>query len=317
MLIVDEEPPVTWLLPVRNGMPHLPQALASVEAQAWSNQCILVRDNGSTDGSSAELRRWIPSRIRGAILTGGPLNLGESCAQLVEEARTEYCARIDADDVARRDRLQRQVEFLERHPEVVAVGSRVRAIDEHGRAHSGHGWNLNYYEKDGDIVHDLLVRAAQRHPTLLMRRSAVLAAGNYGPYGRSEDYELQLRLAQVGRLANLPEPLLDYRFHPGSFSQAMPDRDRYAYEVRAVLFAKAGAGLYGVDEAVLLRLKRREHPFALPALLTIARHLERRERIGLMQRVLSRSFLEAVRHLLADRDVVSRAVLGLLRRLRA
>lgn len=314
-----EEPPVTWLMPVLNGMPHLPATLDSIFRQTHRRQRLLVWDNGSTDGTLEELRRWIPHRIAGEVLSGTRLNVGASCARLVEAARTELCARIDGDDVNHCERLARQVQFLGRHPEVVAVGSAIRAIDEHGAPFPDHGWNLDYHEDDTDIVHELLVRAALRHPAILFRRSAVLEAGNYASLQPAEDYELLLRLASRGRLANLPEHLLEYRFHRGSVSQNRKDRENFDREVRARWFAKAGEALFGVREDVLLRLKRREHPFALPHLLAIARHLEaRRERLGLSRRVLRPSFLDSVRHLVAPGDRLTRlAVVGARRLVRA
>ncbi len=314
---VVHEPDVLWLMPVRNGMPHLVETLASLAAQTHRNHALFVWDNASTDGTLEELHRWIPARLPGRVVGGEPLNVGETLARLVELAGVELCARIDADDVCEPDRLARQVAFLAAHPEVVAVGSRVRAIDGAGREITDHGWNLDYHLDDNAIVHDLLVRAAQRHPTMLMRRSAVLAAGNYAGLASSQDYDIQLRLARIGRLANLAEPLVRYRFHAGSQSQAMRDRVEWDREVRAPMFARSGAPLFGRPEAVLLRLKRCEHRFALPHLLAIARALERRHPMGLARRLGSRSFLEGARRLVAPRDRVTRAALAVVRRLAA
>src|SRR5438552_5677499 len=103
---------VTWLMPVKNGMPYLSETLASIEAQTYRDWEILVWDNGSTDGTLDELRRWIPSRLPGRIIDNRPLSLGNSLAALVEAAGTELCARIDADDVNYPERLERQVAFL-------------------------------------------------------------------------------------------------------------------------------------------------------------------------------------------------------------
>src|SRR5438270_212199 len=102
---------VTWLMPVKNGMPHLPATLQSIEAQTYQNWEVLVWDNGSTDGTLEELQRWIPSRLPGRIVSAEPLSLGTSLARLVEAAETELCARIDADDVNYRERLEKQEEF--------------------------------------------------------------------------------------------------------------------------------------------------------------------------------------------------------------
>ena len=73
---------------VKNGMPYLPETLASIEAQTYRDWEIVVWDNGSTDGTLDELRRWIPSRLAGRVIYGNPLSLGTSLAKLVETARS-------------------------------------------------------------------------------------------------------------------------------------------------------------------------------------------------------------------------------------
>jgi glycosyltransferase involved in cell wall biosynthesis len=61
-------PNVTWLLPVKNAMPYLPEALASIEAQTYRNWTVIAWDNGSTDGSLEVLHEWIPSRLPGVVV---------------------------------------------------------------------------------------------------------------------------------------------------------------------------------------------------------------------------------------------------------
>ena len=112
------QPAVTLLMPVFNGMPFLPETLESIERQDYKNWEIIVWDNGSTDGTLEELHRWIPTRLPGRVISGEPLKLGPSFARLVEAARSELCARIDADDVMFPKRLTMQVAFMQEHPEV-------------------------------------------------------------------------------------------------------------------------------------------------------------------------------------------------------
>ena len=118
-------PLVTWLMPVRNGMPYLPLTLKSIAEQTYKNHRIIVWDNGSTDGTVEELRRWIPSRIPGMIVSERPMRLGPSLAAMVEMAGTPLCARIDADDINLPERLQSQVQFMQAHPEVGVLGAQV------------------------------------------------------------------------------------------------------------------------------------------------------------------------------------------------
>lgn len=204
---------VTWLLPVKNGMPYLPETLASIETQTYRDWEILVWDNGSTDGTLEELAKWIPSRLPGRILAGNPLSLGNSLARLVQIAETELCARIDADDINYPDRLERQVTFLRAHPEVILVGTDIEFIGEAGSL-IPNAWKYDHL--DADIRWCLRWHNTIGHPTVLFRRSAVLSAGNYRDCMPYEDHDLWLRMAMIGELVNLRAVLVKYRLRDSS-----------------------------------------------------------------------------------------------------
>lgn len=212
------EPPVTWLMPVKNGMPYLTETLDSIANQTYKDHKILVRDDGSTDATLEELKRWIPSRIPGQIFHGPSWGIGRSLAFLVEQADTEFCARIDGDDVNLPERLQKQVAFMLEHPEVGVVGSQIVTIDQDGNP-------LPRYDYDTE---DAEIRWLSRygcrvcHPATMLRRSVVLAIGNYRDV-KYEDSDLWVRLSRVAEMANLPERLLRYRRLPGSYSGAIED----------------------------------------------------------------------------------------------
>ncbi|MBV9760469.1 MAG: glycosyltransferase [Acidobacteriaceae bacterium] len=213
-----EQPWVTWLIPILNGMPFLPSGLQTIVDQTYRNYTVLVWDNGSTDGTLEELRRWIPERIPGRIVADRPLPLGASLARLVEEAETEFCARFDADDLNRPERLERQARFLLEHPSVGVVGSQIHTIDEHGNPLP----EYNHESSDAEIR--WLARYGCRlcHPSVMFRRSVILAAGNYHDVP-SEDTDLWLRTADVTEMANLPERLVCYRRRTGSVTGSIRD----------------------------------------------------------------------------------------------
>jgi glycosyltransferase involved in cell wall biosynthesis len=212
---------------VRNGMPYLPATLASLEAQTYSNHALLVWDNGSTDDTVAELRRWIPSRLPGRIITGRPLGLGASLAALVETAETEYCARIDADDIAAPTRLDKQIAFLQAHPKVVAVGTQVEFMDEDDRPMEN-PWV--FPTEDAEVRWGTRWRPLNLHPTLLLRRTKMLEAGNYRDCKPMEDHDILIRLSLLGPMPNLPEQLYRWRRHSGSITTRIPDHHDYHRE---------------------------------------------------------------------------------------
>ncbi len=242
-------PKVTWLLPVLNGMPYLRQTLASIAGQSYGHHELLAWDNGSTDGSVDELRRWVPHRLPGRVITGEPLGLGAALARMVEMSRTELCARIDADDINEPDRLARQVERITCDPDLVLVGANIRKIDASGEELGFSDVPLD----DAEIRWALWFFNPLKHPAVLFRRDAVLAAGNYRDIKPGQDYDLWLRLARRGRMINFPEPLVRYREHEASVTA---QRTTGIHETFQAIAIDTGASTYpaiGLEAGLRLR----------------------------------------------------------------
>ena len=111
-----------------------------------------------------------------------------------------------------RNVFAKQVEYLNAHPECVLVGSQVLLIDPEGEPIAPHPQTRYTHE---EIDHDHLHRGwPVIHPAVMMRREAVAKVGGYREeYKWLEDHDLFLRLAEIGKLANLPDMLLKYRLH--------------------------------------------------------------------------------------------------------
>lgn len=242
---------VTWLLPVKNAMPYLTQTLESIGAQTYRHWQVLAWDNGSTDGSVQELQRWIPHRLPGRVVADRPMGLGACLAHMVEESSTPLCARIDADDVNEPDRLERQVVFLRDHPETAVVGTGIQFIDEQGNERDG-AWSAR--TDDAEIRWRLRFCNALNHPTVLFRRSVVLAAGNYRDMMPGQDYDLWVRVAARASMANLPQPLVRYRLLPSSVGARHPGMSEQLFE--RVASDHASILFPGLDRERALRLRR-------------------------------------------------------------
>lgn len=199
--------PVTWLMPVKNGMPYIKRTLESIASQTYRNHSIIVWDNGSRDGTVDELRSWIPARIPGVVVFERPMRLGPSLAAMIETARTDLCARIDADDINLPDRLAHQVDFMDAHPEVGALGTQMATIDEEGRRTG----EWRYATEDAETRWRLRWEAHVSHSAVLVRRSVILAAGNYRDCQPAEDLDLWMRVANIAEIRSLPEVLVEYR----------------------------------------------------------------------------------------------------------
>ena len=208
MTTVRTWPLVTWIMPVRNGMPFISKTLESIAAQTYPHHRIVVWDNGSTDGTQDELRRWIPERIAGELFLDAPLPLGPSRAALVERAQTELIACIDADDLNRPMRLEQQVKRMLEAPCVVALGTVPDIIDDADGALD----DWVYPVEDAEIRWRTHWQTSLNASAVMFRRGEVLAAGNYRDIF-SEDLDLWMRLARRGRMENLAERLILYRRH--------------------------------------------------------------------------------------------------------
>lgn len=159
--------------------------------------------------------------------------------------RGVYVARLDADDLAHADRLQAQVDFLESHPEVVCLGSSALIMDPDGAVLG----RLTSPTGPENVRRSLLTRNTLTHSSVVYRRSALERTGGYNlKCRRMQDYELFLRMATIGGIDNLPEPLVSYRVHPGQHSRASSPWAPYTREVlkrRRELAGSVGASKSG------------------------------------------------------------------------
>ncbi len=302
---------VTWLMPIKNGMPYLPETLASIEAQTHTNWEILVWDNGSTDGTIEELAKWIPDRLPGKVIVGEPSTLGGSLARMVEICETEFCARIDADDLNLPERLEKQLEFLSNHPEIAVLGSQIYPIDETGLPKE---YSLPMPLNHDDILHGMLLRNPISHPSVVFRRSAILEVGNYRNLYfqwnqvNIEDYDLWLRVAQQYKIANLDIHLVKYRIHENSTTVLAIRDNRIKKAVDDWICASAPLN-FGCSESEMRLLRSKSHPFAFRPILQIAKYLQQTQG-GNLERLNSASFIDSTKHLVSSKDILSLLLLG-------
>ena len=209
-------PRMSVLMPVFNAERYVEAAVRSVLAQTFRDFELLIIDDGSTDGSLVLLERLAAFDPRIRLKSRSNEGLIATLNELLGDARGELLARMDADDVCRLTRFERQVRFLEVHPKVVAVGSRVLFIDSDGLPLS-EGMNCFSHEQiDAELLKPGL---GVVHPSVMIRAEACKVIGGFrADYRHAEDLDFFLRLAEVGHLANMAEPQLDYRVHPTSVS---------------------------------------------------------------------------------------------------
>jgi glycosyltransferase involved in cell wall biosynthesis len=215
MNTVNKTPLISVCMPVYNAKRYLAEAIESVLDQTFGDFEFLIADDGSTDGSTAILRRFADRDLRIRYWRAPNGGCAVRLNQLLHLACGEFIARMDADAVSLPDRFARQVGFLRANPEVQAVGTAQEHVD-------GAGYHL--FDYVGPEGHDAIQERALAgvcplsHPSVMMRREAVLAVRGYREISCAQDFDLWLRMGERGRLANLEEVLLKYLVHEDSVS---------------------------------------------------------------------------------------------------
>ncbi len=225
-------PRVSVLMPCRNAADTLDGAVASLTAQTFDDFEIVAVDDGSDDRTPAMLAAW-SSRDRRVRTVATPADgIVPALDTAARHARGAYLARMDADDLAAPHRLERQVAFLDEHPELAACGSQVRYFPDsivRDGARRYETWINGVLEPD-EIERDLFVECPIPHPTLVVRRGVFEEVGGYRDAGWPEDYDLILRLWEAGhRVGKVPEVLLDWREHPNRLSRSDARYDEDAF----------------------------------------------------------------------------------------
>ncbi len=301
---------ITVIIPVLNGMPYLSEMLASLEAQTLRDFTVLFWDNGSTDGTLEEAAKWIPSRLPGRIVTGEPLPLQRCLARMVEISETEFCARMDGDDIALPERFRLQMEFLRKHPEVSLVGTQFECIDPSGVILPKEEWARCPTRHD-DIVSRLMYYCPYSHPSIFFRREAVLAAGNYAVPAPVEDLNLYLRFLPKFRGANLSEVLTHYRIHPTSICAAAKQGNRQA-DLAAESLAKESPGIFGISSDDFARLYAKKYRFSAWPLLRGAWRRSSYQPGRFWNMITSPWFLQSARCMTAPGDFPSKVLYKML-----
>jgi len=201
-------PRVTVLVPVYNGASHLSETLTSLLAQTYKDLEILIIDDGSTDNSVEIIKSFSGPRIRMMQKENGglcsTLNLG------IQEARGEYIARSDQDDISFPHRLDREMTVADTYPEALGMFAYNTKIG------GKHSWpNSDKLTATNCVkVYDPIKDGCLLGSTMLARTSALREIGGFRErYYPVDDWDLECRLAEKGQVLVVCEPLVAYRFH--------------------------------------------------------------------------------------------------------
>jgi hypothetical protein len=206
---------ISVVMPVYNSDRYLDEAIWSIRRQTLTGYEFVIINDGSSDRSGGILRQHAADDQRMRVLEQSNQGYIPSLNRGCTEARGDFIARMDADDISLPDRLAKQAAYLQAHPEVAVVGGSALVLG----TSSPEPTYWRFPTSPAEIKRTLLSGNALAHPTVMMRRGVFLAVGGYrtGFLG-AEDYDLWLRIAETHDLANLSDVLLHYRRHPGQVS---------------------------------------------------------------------------------------------------
>ncbi len=230
------QPAISVLLPAFNAEATLGAALTSIERQSEPSwECVIV-DDGSSDGTARVAERFVERDARFRLLRGPHAGIVQALSLGLEACRGALVARMDADDLMQRRRLELQARCLSVQARLAGVGCHVRLFPRAGLREgrqSYEGW-LNSMRGAEDVRRERFIECPVAHPALMLRRE-VLLGHRYAECAWPEDYDLVLRLLEQGEeIGMVPERLLHWRDGAGRLS-----RTSERYSIAAFVACKA------------------------------------------------------------------------------
>lgn len=225
---------VSVLLCVKNGEKYIKDTIDSILNQTYQNFEFIIVVNCSTDKTLEIVSSYKDKRIRIFKTNIGQLSFNLNYGLNISEG--EYVARIDADDIAEKSRLEKQIKCIENYGYDI-VGSNIAYINEKNEILK----SVSYPEMNDEIRRGILYKAVLVHPSIMFRKGLVLENSGYLGGRYAQDYDLWLRLMRDKKVKfyNIQEPLLKYRIH---LEQAKGNKSSYGevagYFLKEVIYTK-------------------------------------------------------------------------------
>ena len=205
-------PRLSVLMTVYNGMPYLPASVESVLQQTYDDFEFIVVDDGSTDDSAAYIASVADPRIKLVRRENG--GTAAAANEGLGHCSGEYTARVDDDDLSLPTRFEKQVRFLDEHPDVGLVGTQMAPLGARGV-----GPSLRLPTTHDEIYRALLEgRHGLGHANIMLRTELLKSIGGYWSLRLQDAWDMMLRMGEVSRLAVIDEVLHHYRVHTGSLN---------------------------------------------------------------------------------------------------
>ena len=249
-------------MPVYNVSHFIKEATESVLKQSFSNFEFVIIDDGSTDNSLSILNAYAQMDKRIRLVSRENKGISYTRNQLVKLAKGKYIAWMDADDISLPNRLEEMLCWLENNLDYVAVGCKAILIDSKG---------ANICKWKAPLSHDAIDQChiagnggAIVFPSSIMLKQALIDVGGFvEELVGAEDLDLFLKLAEIGKIANIDNVLYKYRQHLKSISYRQSEKirkDNYnaikqAYRRRGLMMPKTSVLDMAVESASSTHVK--------------------------------------------------------------
>lgn len=210
---------VSVIMPAYNAEKYIAEAINSILNQTFTDFELIIIDDCSIDNTVDIIKKFKDSRIH-FYQNENNLGIAKNLNRALDLAVGNYIARMDSDDISLPERLEKQVKYLEGHPNIAVVGTGIECF--------GVCWDKRIFSVSSEQLKvDLLFSSCFAHPTVMMRADIIgKNALHYDPYfSKMEDYDLWCRVAEKHEIASLPEVLLKYRVHTGQVTQSFSEEN--------------------------------------------------------------------------------------------
>jgi len=208
-----QKPLVSVVIPVyKESNSYLKKSIESILNQTYRNLEIILIDDSGERGRVYNRLKSFSKKDKRVKLIKNKVNLGitRGLNKAIGQARGEFIARMDADDISEKFRIEKLMNLMLKKKDLMLAGSEAVLIDEDGKRIGLRKRNCSHE----DIRRKIFLNNQFIHPSVILRKSILKKVGNYsGDYPDAEDYELFLRIAATNLCENIPEPLLRYRVH--------------------------------------------------------------------------------------------------------
>ncbi|MGR5322125.1 glycosyltransferase [Vibrio sp. DNB22_19_1] len=213
-----KSPLVSVIIPVYNAEEYIDECINSILEQTYENLEVLIINDGSTDKTLSKLKCYNDARVK--LISRENKGLAYTLRELVDKSSGDYIARMDADDIAHRERISLQIDKFLSNENLVLVGTNVDYI-------SGKGKYLgsSICVSSNDVLGIKLEKGnILFHPTVMFKRDIYFKVGGYShQYTKYiEDYLLWIKMKEEGDISVLPSSLLYYRVHESAISSEQP-----------------------------------------------------------------------------------------------